>query len=51
MANQKSGKDRRGEKNPEEEQRKQESEESAIEIDVHEEKIPDSVIKVREEDS
>ena len=51
MANQKSGKDRRGEKNPEEEQRKKESEQSAIEIDVHEEKVPDSVVKVRKEES
>ncbi|MCB1169351.1 MAG: hypothetical protein KDK25_03405 [Leptospiraceae bacterium] len=51
MANQKSGKDRRGEKNPEEEERKKESEESAIEIDVHEEKVPDSVVIIREEDS
>ncbi|MCB1165886.1 MAG: hypothetical protein KDK37_13095 [Leptospiraceae bacterium] len=43
------GKERRGEKDPGYEKRKEESEAAAIEIDVHEEKAPETIIHVRED--
>ena len=45
------GKDRRGQADPNYEKRKAEAESGAIEIDVHEEKVPDRVVKERKEES
>ncbi|HBS05216.1 MAG TPA: hypothetical protein DEA96_09640 [Leptospiraceae bacterium] len=47
----KTGKDRRGEADPNYEKRKAEAEAGAIEIDVHEEKIPEKSVKIRKEES
>tara|TARA_Y100001937_G_scaffold122491_2_gene183748 strand:+ start:97707 stop:97871 length:165 start_codon:yes stop_codon:yes gene_type:complete len=46
-----SGQERRGQMDPDEQKRKKQAEAGAIEIDVHEEKVPDKVVKIREENS
>lgn len=52
MAKSDSGKKGNGAGDQAEEQRKKDAEEGgAIEIDVHEEKVPPSTVKVRKEDS